>query len=107
MRTTFIALPEPEPEPVSASAMTGTSTAATIRLAVPTISAPLSNTFEPEWPPRFRRVPKLSEIDRAARFDPAEVRAKLLTGQLPFLGRLLEVLDGRPCPDPWRRSRGR
>jgi predicted NUDIX family NTP pyrophosphohydrolase len=59
-------------------------------------TATRSNTFELEWPPRSGRVQEFPEIDRAAWFALDEARARLLTGQRPFLDRLVEVLDGRP-----------
>jgi predicted NUDIX family NTP pyrophosphohydrolase len=58
-------------------------------------TATRSNTFELEWPPRSGRVQEFPEIDRAAWFALDEARAHLLTGQRPFLDRLVEVLHGR------------
>jgi predicted NUDIX family NTP pyrophosphohydrolase len=57
-------------------------------------AACVSNTFPLEWPPRSGRVQQFPEIDRAAWFAVAEARPKLVTGQRPFLDRLLEQLDG-------------
>jgi predicted NUDIX family NTP pyrophosphohydrolase len=53
-----------------------------------------SNTFEIEWPPRSGRVQEFPEIDRAAWFPVDQARAKLVTGQVAFLDRLLERLSG-------------
>jgi predicted NUDIX family NTP pyrophosphohydrolase len=64
-------------------------------------SAAVSNTFELEWPPRSGRVQAFPEVDRSAWFGLEEARAKLVTGQVPFLDRLLELLAGRePYPVP-------
>ena len=53
-----------------------------------------SNTFEMEWPPRSGRTREFPEVDRAAWFGLEEARRKLLPGQLGFIGRLSELLDG-------------
>ncbi|MGY1847000.1 MULTISPECIES: NUDIX domain-containing protein [unclassified Blastococcus] len=53
-----------------------------------------SNTFELEWPPRSGRVQEFPEIDRAAWFDLATARVKIVRGQLPFLDRLGAHLAG-------------
>jgi predicted NUDIX family NTP pyrophosphohydrolase len=55
-------------------------------------------TFAMEWPPRSGRLQEFPEIDRAAWFGLDEARNKLLKGQVPFLDRLLEQLDGLPYP---------
>ena len=55
----------------------------------------VSNTFELEWPPRSGRFQDFPEVDRAAWFGVDEARAKLVTGQVPFLDRLLEQIAGR------------
>ena len=47
-----------------------------------------SRTFEMEWPPRSGRTREFPEIDRAAWFDLAEARKKILRGQSPFLDEL-------------------
>jgi predicted NUDIX family NTP pyrophosphohydrolase len=51
-----------------------------------------SNTFELEWPPRSGRMQEFPEIDRAAWVGVDTAREKLVTGQLPFLDRLLAAL---------------
>ena len=51
-----------------------------------------SNTFPMEWPPRSGRIMEIPEIDRADWFDVEIARRKLLTGQVAFLDRLLELL---------------
>ena len=53
-----------------------------------------SNTFEMEWPPRSGRTQEFPEVDRAGWFGPEAARRKLLRGQLGFIERLLELLDG-------------
>jgi predicted NUDIX family NTP pyrophosphohydrolase len=50
----------------------------------------VSNTFELEWPPRSGRTQTFPEIDRAAWFDLATARTKLVAGQDVLLDRLLE-----------------
>ncbi|WP_137159817.1 NUDIX domain-containing protein [Blastococcus sp. CCUG 61487] len=65
----------------------------------------VSNTFDLEWPPRSGRIQQFPEIDRAAWFDLAEARTKLVGGQVPFLDRLVEVL-GAPCAPPRARHAG-
>jgi predicted NUDIX family NTP pyrophosphohydrolase len=55
-----------------------------------------SNTFEMEWPPRSGRTKEFPEVDRAAWFGLEEARRKLLRGQLAFIGRLPELLEGDP-----------
>ena len=52
-----------------------------------------SNTFDLEWPPRSGRVQQFPEIDRAGWFSVEEARLELVTGQVPFLDRLLARLD--------------
>jgi predicted NUDIX family NTP pyrophosphohydrolase len=47
-----------------------------------------SNTFPLEWPPKSGRVQQFPEVDRAGWFPLAEARAKILSGQIPFLDRL-------------------
>jgi predicted NUDIX family NTP pyrophosphohydrolase len=49
-------------------------------------------TFEMEWPRGSGRVQRYPEIDRAAWLDIATARRKLVSGQRPFLDRLLEKL---------------
>ncbi len=53
-----------------------------------------SNTFEMEWPPRSGRTKEFPEVDRAGWFGLDEARRKLLRGQLGFIDRLSELLDG-------------
>jgi predicted NUDIX family NTP pyrophosphohydrolase len=53
-----------------------------------------SNTFEMEWPPRSGRTREFPEVDSAGWFGPDEARRKLLRGQLGFIDRLVELLDG-------------
>ena len=51
-----------------------------------------SNTFDLEWPPRSGRVQQFPEIDRAAWLPVEQARQALVTGQVPFLDRLLARL---------------
>jgi predicted NUDIX family NTP pyrophosphohydrolase len=55
-------------------------------------SALKSNLFEMEWPPKSGRMQSFPEVDRAAWFTPEEALAKVLPGQRPFIGRLVERL---------------
>jgi predicted NUDIX family NTP pyrophosphohydrolase len=55
-------------------------------------TAAVSNTFALEWPPRSGRMQEFPEIDRAGWFGIEDAREKLVTGQMPFLDRLLEAL---------------
>ena len=48
----------------------------------------VSGTFEMEWPPRSGRMQSFPEVDRAAWFDLAEARVRILASQLPFLDAL-------------------
>ena len=48
-----------------------------------------SNTFTIEWPPRSGTLQEFPEIDRAAWFDAATARVKLVTGQVGFV----EILE--------------
>jgi predicted NUDIX family NTP pyrophosphohydrolase len=51
-----------------------------------------SNTFTMEWPPRSGRQREFPEIDKAAWFDLATARAKLVTAQAELLDRLVPTL---------------
>jgi predicted NUDIX family NTP pyrophosphohydrolase len=53
----------------------------------------VSTTFTLEWPPRSGRQQQFPEIDRAAWFAVDLARAKLVTGQVSFLDRLLAARD--------------
>ncbi|WP_246229743.1 hypothetical protein [Bradyrhizobium cytisi] len=50
-----------------------------------------SNTFDIEWPPRSGRRQSFPEVDRADWFDIEFARTKMLSGQVEFLDRLLEI----------------
>jgi predicted NUDIX family NTP pyrophosphohydrolase len=52
----------------------------------------VSNTFELEWPPRSGRRQEFPEIDRAAWVPVESARELLVTGQVPLLDRLLDVI---------------
>jgi predicted NUDIX family NTP pyrophosphohydrolase len=51
-----------------------------------------SNLFEMEWPPKSGKMQSFPEVDRAAWFDLAEARKRLLKGQLPILEELVSRL---------------
>jgi predicted NUDIX family NTP pyrophosphohydrolase len=52
----------------------------------------ISNMFEIEWPPRSGRRQQFPEVDRAAWFDLATARDKLIAYQRPFLIQLEKLL---------------
>ena len=52
----------------------------------------VSNTFELEWPPGSGKLQQFPEVDRAAWFDLAAARRKILPSQRPFIDRLEESL---------------
>lgn len=56
-------------------------------------TACVSNTFELEWPPRSGRIQEFPEIDRAEWVGLDVAREKLVKGQLPFLDRLLALVN--------------
>jgi predicted NUDIX family NTP pyrophosphohydrolase len=76
------AIRQPSRKLVAAFAVEGDFDPATLR----------SNLFEIEWPPRSGRKRAFPEVDRAAWFAPAEARAKIQSGQAPFIEVLLEGL---------------
>ncbi|MGH3613709.1 MAG: NUDIX domain-containing protein [Pseudonocardia sp.] len=53
-----------------------------------------SNTFDLEWPRGSGRIRSFPEIDRAAWFDTATARRKLVRGQVEFVDRLLARASG-------------
>jgi predicted NUDIX family NTP pyrophosphohydrolase len=59
-------------------------------------SAIRSNTFTLEWPPRSGRHREFPEIDRAAWFDAAAARRKLVPAQVAFIDALERRLDRAP-----------
>ena len=61
-----------------------------------------STTFRMEWPRGSGRMGEFPEVDRAAWFDVATAREKLVSGQVPFLDRLMAALapGGATRPDP-------
>ncbi len=59
-----------------------------------------SNSFELEWPPKSGRRVKFPEVDRAAFYTVAMARQKILPAEEPFLNRLWDIINGKPCaPD--------
>jgi predicted NUDIX family NTP pyrophosphohydrolase len=56
--------------------------------------AVVSGTFPLEWPPRSGRVQEFPEVDRAAWFGLEEARTRLVAGQVPYLDRLRDLLEG-------------
>jgi len=55
-----------------------------------------SNTFSLEWPPRSGAFQEFPEVDRAAWESVAVARRKLVSGQVPFLDRLLAHIAAFP-----------
>jgi predicted NUDIX family NTP pyrophosphohydrolase len=51
-----------------------------------------SNTFQLEWPPRSGTLQPFPEVDRAAFFDAATAKRKILPAQAPFIDRALAAL---------------
>lgn len=51
-----------------------------------------SDSFQCEWPPRSGRMQEFPEVDRAEWFAPELAKRKILTGQLPLIDQLLELL---------------
>jgi len=61
----------------------------------------VSDTFTIEWPPRSGRQATFPEIDRAAWFDLATAREKIVRGQVAFLDALTGGAPaGSPPPEP-------
>jgi predicted NUDIX family NTP pyrophosphohydrolase len=54
-----------------------------------------SNTFELEWPRGSGTIREFPEVDRVEWVTVTGARKKLLKGQVPFLDRLVELIDGR------------
>jgi predicted NUDIX family NTP pyrophosphohydrolase len=79
-------LKQPSGKLVHAWAVRGDIDAASIR----------SNTFAIEWPPGSGKWQDFPEVDRAAWFELAAARQKLLAGQCGFLDQLQDYLDERP-----------
>jgi predicted NUDIX family NTP pyrophosphohydrolase len=59
------------------------------------VSTLRSNTFTIEWPPRSGRQAEFPEIDRAAWFDLATARARIVAAQAVFLDRLADAVPAR------------
>src|SRR6185503_14204738 len=51
-----------------------------------------SNSFSLEWPPKSGKIQQYPEVDRAAWFNIAEARNKILAGQVGFIEQLIAVL---------------
>ncbi len=51
-----------------------------------------SNRFELEWPPKSGRKETFPEVDRAGWFALPEAHAKIQSGQVHFIDRLVEIL---------------
>ena len=47
-----------------------------------------SNSFSLEWPPKSGRMQSFPEVDRAAWFNVAEARKRILAGQVGFIDQL-------------------
>lgn len=63
------------------------------------VGAVRSNTFTMEWPPGSGTAREFPEVDRAGWFRLEAARRKLLPGQVGFLDRLSELLEGNFDPD--------
>ncbi len=55
-----------------------------------------SNTFALEWPRGSGRIQEFPEVDRVEWFPIDDARRKLVKGQVPFLGVLLESIGLEP-----------
>jgi predicted NUDIX family NTP pyrophosphohydrolase len=53
-------------------------------------------SFEMEWPPNSGRRQSFPEVDRAAWFEVAEARSKILPAQAAFIDRLLALVSPKP-----------
>ena len=62
----------------------------------------VSNRFEMEWPKNSGQIKSFPEVDRAAWFDIATARQKILSGQMGFLERLVDVLHRSALPSASR-----
>ena len=51
-----------------------------------------SNLFSMEWPPKSGRMQKFPEVDRAAWFNVAEARQRIIAGQAGFIDQLAAIL---------------
>ncbi|OKK17499.1 DNA mismatch repair protein MutT [Streptomyces sp. CB00455] len=51
-------------------------------------------TFTLEWPPHSGTVQEFPELDRVAWFSPGVAEKHLMPSQIPFLERLLKLLEG-------------
>jgi predicted NUDIX family NTP pyrophosphohydrolase len=54
-----------------------------------------SNTFSMEWPRNSGRIQEFPEVDKGAWFDLKTARRKIIKGQIPFLDRLVAILNSR------------
>lgn len=61
-----------------------------------------SNLFALEWPPRSGRLEEFPEADRAAWFDAATARSKLIVGQRPLVDAMVKLAAGAFAGDPHR-----
>ena len=52
----------------------------------------VSGHYRQEWPPRSGRLQSFPEVDRAAWFDVAEARRKILPSQRPLIDSLLDLI---------------
>lgn len=69
-------------------------------------AASRSNTFELEWPPRSGRVQEFPEIDRSAWVSVRQARISLVSGQVPFLDRLMAALADQNSADQNPQTQG-
>jgi predicted NUDIX family NTP pyrophosphohydrolase len=52
-----------------------------------------SNSFSFEWPPRSGHTQEFPEVDRAEWFAPDLAKRKILSGQIPLINELVELLE--------------
>ena len=51
-----------------------------------------SNSFEMEWPPKSGKKRVFPEIDKAAWFTTSEAKKRIVSGQVPFIDQLEEII---------------
>src|SRR4051794_16393217 len=52
-----------------------------------------SNLFEMEWPPKSGKKQSFAEVDKAGWFTLQDAKAKINTGQIPFINELRAILN--------------
>lgn len=87
-----LGLPPPAGEPVPLGEVRQSSKRVTaFAVEAPELDpdAIVTGTFAVEWPPRSGRLQHFAEVDRAAWFDAATARQKLVAAQAAFVDRLV------------------